>query len=230
MRDDAYITGSPNHAYGDGGFSLVEALVILAISSVLLFVLTSTIGLSRDQNARLAEHSRLAGDKLYADLQLQALLDSLYIDPLLQASGAKPSVSNRRAAIHTQQSWAELDSDIAFEGNSEAFEFTTQYHADGARPVPAQVQWIDSVDGRRLSVNLEGRVITWPVIYDPQTRFRYLTPDNQLLDMFPPPQLQSNESRLVGGNAPIANPILVPKAIMAYREDTRQVVFIVDVP
>jgi prepilin-type N-terminal cleavage/methylation domain-containing protein len=208
---------------GQDGFSLIEALVVLVVSSVLLFILTSAIGFARDQNTRLAEHSRLAGNKLYADLQLQALLDSLYIDPLLQANGAKPSLSNRRAVTFMQDSWADLESDVAFEGNSESFEFLTQYHANSAAPVPTQVRWLDTANGRRLSV-------TWPVLYDPQTRFQYIGPSNETLDIFPPPRQQSRENRLNTGEVAAQSPILVPKAIIAYREDTRKVVFIVDVP
>lgn len=213
---------------GQGGFSLVEALVVLAVSSILLVVLTNALSQSRAQNLRLEDHFRLTGDAFYADLQLQALLSGLYIDPLLQPSGAQPSRSDRRLNIHTEQSWAALGSDVAFKGTSEGFDFFTQYYENGA-PVSAEVRWIDTLEGRRLSLTLDGRNIVWPVLYDPQTRFSYLTQDGQVQNIFPPPMTRTQNSEAFT-RSERQSPILVPKAIMAYREDTQKTVFIVDVP
>lgn len=217
------IHGGTEGQHPEQGFSLIEALIVLAISSMLLLVLTSTISLARSQNLRLAEHTRLAGDQFYADLQLQAMLDRLYIDPLLQAYGAQPSQSNRRAALHTEASWAELNSDVAFEGTSEMFEFSTRMELpDGVSTPRVTIAWVDQIDGRRLSMTVEEEVILWPVLYDAQTRFRYLTRENELTETFPPALTSSRNAE--------RNPILLPKSIMAYREDRGEPVFIVDVP
>lgn len=213
----------------ESGFSLIEALVVLAVSSVLLVVLTNTMSQSRAQNAQLAEHFRLTGDAFYADLQLQALLSGLYIDPLLQPSGARPSRIEQRLNFHTEGSWTTSESDVAFRGTSEAFEFSTQFQADGAKPVPAKVRWIDTMEGRKLSLTLGEDEAVWPVLYDPQTRFRYMSSEGELLENFPPAPVRARF-----GQAPSRtdqpSPIAVPKAIMAYRDDIQKVVFIVDVP
>lgn len=213
------------------GFSLIEALVVLAISSMLLLILTSTISLARSQNIRLAEHSRIAGDQFYADLQLQAMLDRIYVDPLLQSYGAQPSLTNRRAALHTEESWAQLDSDVAFRGTSESFEFSTRLETSDDVSTPrVTIAWVDRADGRQLSMTIDGETIVWPVLYDVQTRFKFLTLDGDLVETFPP---ALNASRSLSRTRPRVtdrNPILLPKSILAYREDLGAPVFIVDVP
>ena len=207
----------------DQGFSLIEALIVLAISSMLLLVLTSTISLARSQNQRLAEHTRLAGNEFYADLQLQAMMDRIYVDPLLQSYGAQPSLSDPRAALHTEESWALLDSDVAFKGTSDSFEFSTRLElADEVSTPRVTIAWSDQNEGRRLSMTIDGQTVLWPVLYDTRTQFRYLTLENELVETFPPAPTNSRDED--------SNPILLPKSIMAYREDRVEPVFIVDVP
>lgn len=226
MSEPISIEPSQADVASDHGFSLIEAIIVLAISSMLLLVLTSTISLARTQNLRLADHARLSGDKFYADLQIQALLDRLYIDPLLQAYGAQPSLNDRRAALHTEQSWSDLDSDVAFEGNSERFTFSTLALGDDeAVPQRVEIAWIDERDGRRMSMSLGGAPpVIWPVLYDSQTRFRFRDDEGELLDIFPEPPERSLSRRVA------TDPTLLPTSILAYRDDIGEVVFIVDVP
>ena len=190
---------------------------------MLLLVLTSTISLARSQNLRLAEHTRLAGNEFYADLQLQAMMDRIYVDPLLQSYGAQPSLSDPRAALHTEESWALLDSDVAFEGTSDSFEFSTRLElAEEVSTPRVTIAWSDQNEGRRLSMTIDGQTVLWPVLYDSRTQFRYLTLENELVETFPPAPTNSRDED--------SNPILLPKSIMAYREDRGEPVFIVDVP
>jgi prepilin-type N-terminal cleavage/methylation domain-containing protein len=210
----------------EDGFSLVEALVVLAISSVLLVTLTGMIGLTREHNQRLAEHSEMTGSRLYIDLQLQSVLDRLYIDPLLQPEGFMLSRNDSRAGFYNERDWREREQSRppAFRGTPERFEFSARFMEGRQQAIrPVSVYWNEEADGRRMAMTLDNQTVVWPVVYDPAVRFAYLNEDEALVQTYPAPSTDNEAVRQTDA-------IFVPKAVMAYREDTAEVVFVLDVP
>ena len=173
-------------AESEAGFSLIEALVVLAISSFLLVVLTDTLIASQRGHQRLEDHFERRGEVFYLDVQMQALINHLYVDPLLQQSGWQPAINDRRSALFTPQQWRQRDRAPVFEGQPEKFSGEIRNVLSGHSVVePFQISWVETRKGRQIRLIAGDMDVTWPRYFPGSTQFRFASGSGRLVEQWP---------------------------------------------
>lgn len=210
----------------DAGFSLIEALVVLAISSLLLVVLTDTLVASQRGHLRLEDHFERRGEAFYLDLQMQALIDHVYVDPLLSQSGWQPALNDRRAPLMTSAQWRQQQRDPVFQGSEATVTGEVRNILDGRGAVePFQLNWVDSQSGRQIRLLVGDMDVTWPRHFPRGTVFRFATDSGRLVEQWP--VTQSPRSDRV--NEVSASPTL-PNAIHLFDKSRSMTLAVYDVP
>jgi len=210
----------------DAGFSLIEALVVLAISSLLLVVLTDTLVASQRGHLRLEDHFERRGEAFYLDLQMQALIDHIYVDPLLSQSGWQPALNDRRAPLMTSAQWRQQQRDPVFQGSETTVTGEVRNILDGRGAVETfRLSWVDSQSSRQIRLIVGDMDVTWPRQFPRSTVFRFFTGSGQLVEQWPVTQ----SGRLDRANEGSASPTL-PNAIHLFDTSRSMTLAVYDVP
>lgn len=210
----------------DAGFSLIEALVVLAISSLLLVVLTDTLVASQRGHLRLEDHFERRGEAFYLDLQMQALMDHIYVDPLLSQSGWQPALNDRRALLMTSAQWRQQQRDPVFQGSEATVAGEVRNILDGRGAVePFRLSWMDSQSGRQIRLIVGVMDVTWPRQFPRSTVFRFATDSGQLVEQWP--IIQSGRSSRTNETLPTA---ALPNAIHLFDKSRSMTLAVYDVP
>jgi type II secretory pathway pseudopilin PulG len=211
----------------EAGFSLVEALVVMAVSAMLLSVLTSILSFSRASNQRLADHAIRQGDQFYTDLQAQTMTDYFYLDPLLQSRGRRAAANDRDGRFFTQDQWASRDGSMAFEGDETAFSMQARSVLDQSGTIETvSLRWRTDQEGRKLTLSVGDDLIEWPTLYPDGSEFRYMIAPGEYVRKFPPEETDRRAFQRTEDPDPTQRPM----AIMAVTPATNIPHLILDLP
>ncbi|MEM7728816.1 MAG: prepilin-type N-terminal cleavage/methylation domain-containing protein [Pseudomonadota bacterium] len=210
----------------DAGFSLIEALVVLAVSGALMVALTSILNFSRVSNMRLADHAARQGDMFYTDLQAQSVVDRIYEDPLLQVSGRLPSRASRDGELYSERLWQSREGPVLFSGDETSFTLLARSIVSASGdPEAVTLRWDRTDDdGSRLVMVSGEQQITWPTVFPDLVEFRYMSETGEYSSTFPVKQERPAFERAQ------LDPVAKPTAIMAVDTATQIPSLILDVP
>lgn len=155
---------------GEAGFSLIEALVVLAISATLLSVVTPLLMSSHRVSQQLDRVFTSQSDMFFFELQLREIFAAVE-DPALQ--------------VATGTGRAEGLVGLRGDGTRMSVPVRNLFGL-GRDAERVELGWTAEADDRRLRAATEDLDLRWPVVFGPDSRFYYVSTDGRVHTAWPP--------------------------------------------
>ena len=165
--------------YSDSGFSIIEALVVMLIGSMLLSILTPMLISSQQTNEKISEIFQNREDHIFFNMQFSELLDS-FIDPALETSGL---------AIGDDPSF--IGSSVTFSAKArrpfKLTDTTSDVWIGWTKHNPLQIDKSSSASGdNKLIAQIGNQWILWPQIWPDDAKFFYIDSEGEKHPSWPP--------------------------------------------
>jgi len=164
----------------EAGFSIVEALVVMLIGSMLLSVLTPLLITSTRMNEKLSDVFEDRSDRIFFDLQFSELIDS-FIDTSLRSPG-----------LTTEDEERFVGTPVSFSGKAYTpfglSAETTDVWVGWTRHNPDESQTLSdaNTEKNRLMAKIGDRRITWPLLWPENARLFYVDGEGKTHQSWPP--------------------------------------------